>query len=83
MRKLIESTHVSLRGEVGSPQDLAFPYLNEEHNDYAMGSLFTADVLPFRGRHPRARCRTVSRHGAPHRVRWCSMRPWTTGHRLV
>jgi dihydrofolate reductase len=45
MRKLIESTHVSLGGEVGSPQDWAFPYLNEEHGDYAMGLLFTADAL--------------------------------------
>ena len=34
MRKLIESIHVSLGGEVGSPQEWAFPYLNEEHNDY-------------------------------------------------
>jgi len=45
MRRLIESTHVSLGGEVGSPQEWAFPYLNEEHNDYAKGLLFTADAL--------------------------------------
>jgi dihydrofolate reductase len=45
MRKLIESTHVSLGGEVGSPQEWAFPYLNQEHNDYAKGLLFTADAL--------------------------------------
>ena len=31
MRKLIESTHVSLGGEIGSPQDWAFPYLDDEH----------------------------------------------------
>jgi dihydrofolate reductase len=44
MRKLIESTHVSLGGEIGSPQ-WAFPYLNEEHNDYAERLLFPADAL--------------------------------------
>jgi hypothetical protein len=45
MGKLIESTHVSLGGEIGSPQDWAFPYLNEEHNDYAKRLLFAADAL--------------------------------------
>jgi len=44
MRKLIESTHVSLGGEIGSPQ-WAFPYLNEEHHDYAKRLLFSADAL--------------------------------------
>jgi dihydrofolate reductase len=44
MRKLIESTHVSLGGEIGSPQ-WAFPYLNEEHKDYATRLLFAADAL--------------------------------------
>ena len=44
MRKLIESTHVSLGGEIGSP-DWAFPYLNEEHIDYATRLLFAADAL--------------------------------------
>jgi dihydrofolate reductase len=41
MGTLIESNHVSLDG---SPQ-WAFPYLNEEHNDYAKGLLFAADAL--------------------------------------
>ena len=45
MRKLIESTHVSLGGEIGSPQEWAFPYLNEEHDDYAQRLLFAADAL--------------------------------------
>jgi len=45
MRKLIESTHVSLGGDIGSPQDWAFPYLDEEHNDYAEQLLSTADAL--------------------------------------
>jgi dihydrofolate reductase len=44
MRKLIESTHVSLGGEIGSP-DWAFPCLKEEHNDYAKQLLFAADAL--------------------------------------
>jgi dihydrofolate reductase len=45
MRKLIESTHVSLGGEIGSIQDWAFPYLDEEHRDYAKRLLFAADAL--------------------------------------
>ena len=45
MRKLIESTHVSLGGEVGSPNEWAFPFLDDEHNEYAKRLLFTADAL--------------------------------------
>jgi dihydrofolate reductase len=45
MRKLIESTHVSLGGEISSLEEWAFPYLNEEHNDYAQSLLSTADAL--------------------------------------
>jgi dihydrofolate reductase len=45
MRKLIESIHVSLGGEIGSPQDWAFPYLGHEHNDYATRLLIAADAL--------------------------------------
>jgi dihydrofolate reductase len=45
MRKLIESTHVSLGGEIGSPHEWAFPYLNEEHLDYATRLLFAAEAL--------------------------------------
>lgn len=45
LRKLIESTHVSLGGQIGSPQEWAFPYLNDEHSDYARSLLFTADAL--------------------------------------
>jgi dihydrofolate reductase len=44
MRKLIESTHVSLGGEIGSPE-WAFPYLNDEHHAYANELLFGADAL--------------------------------------
>jgi dihydrofolate reductase len=45
MRKLIESTHVSLGGEIGSPQNWAFPYLDDEHARYASGLLAAADAL--------------------------------------
>src|SRR5580692_1973957 len=45
MRKLIESTHVSLGGEIGSPQDWAFPYLDDEHKRYATALLAEADAL--------------------------------------
>jgi dihydrofolate reductase len=45
MRKLIESTHVSLGGEIGSPQNWAFPYLDDEHRRYATGLLAEADAL--------------------------------------
>jgi dihydrofolate reductase len=45
MRKLIESTHVSLGGEIGSPQDWAFPYLDDEHMQYATALLAEADAL--------------------------------------
>ena len=44
MRKLIESNHVSLGGEVGS-NEWAFPYLDEDHNAYATRLLFGADML--------------------------------------
>jgi len=45
MRKLIESTQVSLGGEIGSPQAWAFPYLSDEHHAYARKLLFSADAL--------------------------------------
>jgi dihydrofolate reductase len=45
MRKLIESTHVALGGEIGSPQDWAFPYLDDEHMSYATELLDGADAL--------------------------------------
>jgi dihydrofolate reductase len=44
MRKLIESTHVSLGGEIGSPE-WASPYLDGEHLEYATGLLAGADAL--------------------------------------
>lgn len=44
MSKLIEVTHVSLGGEIGSP-DWAFPYLDEQHLDYAGRALDGAEAL--------------------------------------
>lgn len=44
MRKLIESTHVALGGEISS-LDWAFPYLDDEHISYATGLLTEADAL--------------------------------------
>ena len=45
MRRLVESTHVSLGGEIGSPQDWAFPYLDDEHAAYATELLNASDAL--------------------------------------
>lgn len=44
MRKLIEATHVSLGGEVGTNQ-WAFPYLDEDHQHYSSALLAEADAL--------------------------------------
>jgi dihydrofolate reductase len=44
MRKLIESTHVALGGQI-DPLDWAFPYLDDEHMRYATDLLDGADAL--------------------------------------
>ncbi|MGH3210010.1 MAG: dihydrofolate reductase family protein [Trebonia sp.] len=44
MRKLIESTHVALGGQI-DPLDWAFPYLDDEHLRYATEVLDGADAL--------------------------------------
>jgi dihydrofolate reductase len=44
MGKLIEATHVTLGGEVGT-NEWAFPYLDEQHSQYAMELLTSADAL--------------------------------------
>lgn len=44
MRKLIEATHVSLGGEVGTI-DWAFPYLDDEHTSYVLELMSSADAL--------------------------------------
>ncbi|MEX2226746.1 MAG: dihydrofolate reductase family protein [Dehalococcoidia bacterium] len=45
MRKLVESTFVTLDGVIGSPQEWGPPYWNDEHANYARGLLFDADAL--------------------------------------
>ena len=49
MGKLVEATHVTLGGEVGT-NDWAFPYLDDQHSQYAMKLLSRADALLL-GRH--------------------------------
>jgi dihydrofolate reductase len=49
MGKLIEATHVTLGGEVGT-NDWALPYLDDQHSRYAMELLTEADALLL-GRH--------------------------------
>ncbi len=45
MRKLVESTFVTLDGRVSNPQDWSPPYWDDEHNAYASKLLFAADAL--------------------------------------
>lgn len=45
MRKLIESTFVTLDGVISDPHVWGPPYWDEEHNAYAAGLLFAADAL--------------------------------------
>ncbi|TDD37056.1 hypothetical protein E1286_37625 [Nonomuraea terrae] len=45
MRKLIESTFVTLDGVISSPHVWGPPYWNEEHHKYAGKLLFAADAL--------------------------------------
>jgi dihydrofolate reductase len=44
VRKLIESTHVALGGQI-DPLDWAFPYLDDDHLSYATRLLEEADAL--------------------------------------
>ena len=45
MRKLVEATLVSLDGVVGSPEEWALPYWNEENKDYAHAQLAEVDAF--------------------------------------
>jgi dihydrofolate reductase len=45
MRKLVESTFVSLDGEIGSPHHWGPPYWDDEHAGYADKLLSAADAL--------------------------------------
>jgi dihydrofolate reductase len=45
MSMLIEVNHVSLGGEIGSPKDWAFPFLDDDHQTYATETLNGAEAL--------------------------------------
>ncbi len=45
MRKLVESTFVTLDGAISDPQNWSPPYWDEEHMGYAGKLLFAADAL--------------------------------------
>jgi dihydrofolate reductase len=45
MRKLVESTFVTLDGVISSPQEWGPPYWDDEHATYARDLLFAADAL--------------------------------------
>lgn len=45
MRKLVESTFVTLDGVISNPQEWSPPYWDEEHAAYARKLLFSADAL--------------------------------------
>jgi dihydrofolate reductase len=45
MRKLVESTFVTLDGVISSPEKWGPPYWNDEHDSYAHELLFAADAL--------------------------------------
>ena len=45
MRKLVESTFVSLDGRISNPQEWSPPYWDDEHAGYASKLLFAADAL--------------------------------------
>ena len=45
MRKLVESTFVTLDGVIGAPQEWGPPYWNDEHANYARDLLFASDAL--------------------------------------
>ena len=45
MRKLVESTFVSLDGRISNPQEWSPPYWDDEHGAYAAKLLFAADAL--------------------------------------
>lgn len=45
MRKLIESTFMTLDGVIDNPQNWGPPYWDDEHGDYAKKLLFAADAL--------------------------------------
>ena len=57
MRKLVESTFMTLDGVISSPQDWSPPYWDDEHAGYASKLLDAADALCWAARRTRASCR--------------------------
>lgn len=45
MRKLVESTFVTLDGVISAPEKWGLPYWDDEHGNYAHKLLFAADAL--------------------------------------
>jgi dihydrofolate reductase len=45
MRKLVESTFITIDGVIGSPEKWGMPYWDDEHNAKAHDMLFAADSL--------------------------------------
>jgi dihydrofolate reductase len=45
MRKLVESTFMTLDGRISAPQEWSAPYWDDEHGAYAAKLLFAADAL--------------------------------------
>jgi hypothetical protein len=45
MRKLVESTFISLDGVISNPQEWSPPYWDDEHAAYASGLLYSSDAM--------------------------------------
>jgi dihydrofolate reductase len=45
MRKLVESTFVTLDGVISDPQNWSPPYWDDEHGNYARSLLYSADAM--------------------------------------
>jgi dihydrofolate reductase len=45
MRKLVESTFMSLDGVISNPQEWSPPYWDDEHTAYASGLLYSSDAM--------------------------------------
>jgi dihydrofolate reductase len=45
MRKLVESTFVTLDGVISDPQNWSRPYWDDEHTNYAQGLFYSADAM--------------------------------------
>jgi dihydrofolate reductase len=45
MRKLVESTFITLDGVISDPQNWAQPYWDDEHASYSQGLLYSSDAM--------------------------------------